>query len=31
MEITEVAKGKLAEVLEKNPGKKLRIYVRGHG
>jgi Fe-S cluster assembly iron-binding protein IscA len=31
MEITEVAKGKLTEVLRNNPGKHLRIYVRGHG
>jgi hypothetical protein len=31
MQITDVAKGKLTEALKKNPGKNVRVYVRGFG
>ncbi len=31
MEISEVAKGKLKEILDKNPGKNLRIVIQGFG
>jgi Fe-S cluster assembly iron-binding protein IscA len=31
IEITDVAKEKLMEVLEANPGKMLRVFIQGHG
>jgi Fe-S cluster assembly iron-binding protein IscA len=31
LEITDAAKGKIKEVLDKNPGKLLRIVVQGAG
>jgi hypothetical protein len=31
MEITDVASGKIKEVLNKNPGKYLRIVFQGYG
>jgi hypothetical protein len=31
IEITETAKGKIKEVLNKNPGKYLRVVIRGFG
>jgi Fe-S cluster assembly iron-binding protein IscA len=31
MQITDVAKGKLTEVLKKYPGKNVRVYIRGFG
>jgi hypothetical protein len=29
MKITDVAKSKLTEVLKNNPGKNVRVYIRG--
>ena len=31
MQITDIARNKLIEVLKNNPGKNVRIYVRGSG
>ena len=31
MQITDVARGKLTEVLKNHPGKNVRIYIRGSG
>jgi hypothetical protein len=31
MQITDIAKGKLTEVLKNYPGKNVRIYIRGFG
>ncbi len=31
MQITDIAKVKLTEVLKNNPGKYVRIYIRGFG
>jgi hypothetical protein len=31
MEITEIAKAKLKEILNANPGKNLRIMIQGFG
>lgn len=31
IEITDVAKDKLKEVLDSNPGKYLRVVVEGYG
>ncbi len=31
IEITDIAKTKLQEVLVKNPGKYLRVFIQGHG
>ncbi len=31
MQITDAASGKIKEVLDKNPGKYLRIVMQGYG
>ena len=31
MEITDIAKGKIKEVLVSNPGKHLRVVIQGFG
>jgi hypothetical protein len=31
IEITEIAKSKLKEILNKNPGKLIRVVVDGYG
>jgi Fe-S cluster assembly iron-binding protein IscA len=31
IEITEIAKNKLKEILNKNPGKLIRVVVDGYG
>ena len=31
IEITDVAKEKIKEVLNNNPGRYLRVFIQGHG